>query len=112
MRVILFKLGLDINTQVDFCMNGQEAIDLVQSSKSQGMGYKLVFTDFNMPIMNGLEATKRLREIFGEGPKIVGVTGYASSKYHQIGEEAGMDTVISKPVYVPIMEKILEKYYR
>ena len=66
-------------------MNGQEAINLVHSSIYQGMRYKLMFTDFNMPIMDGLEATKRLRQIFGTETVIVGVKGYASSNYHQIG---------------------------
>jgi hypothetical protein len=41
----------------------------------------------------------------------VGVTGYASSKYHQIGHEAGMDAVIAKPMYVQTLKEILDKYY-
>jgi CheY-like chemotaxis protein len=61
MRAILFKLEIDVQNKVDFCMNGQEACELVQQSLSLGMTYKLVFTDFNMPIMDGLEATKALR---------------------------------------------------
>ena len=54
-------------------------------AKNHGIEYKLIFTDFNMPIMDGVEATKRLRAILGETPIIVGVTGYATNKYHQIG---------------------------
>jgi CheY-like chemotaxis protein len=76
------------------------------------MSYKLIFTDFNMPVMDGIETAARLREIFVDRqPIIVGVTGYASSKYHQIGVEAGMDTVIAKPMYVQILKEVLEKYY-
>lgn len=84
MRAILFKLGLDIDKEVDFCMNGEEASNLVEFAKGLNIHYKLIFTDFNMPIMNGLEATAKIREIVEDQhqPIIVGVTGYASSKYH------------------------------
>ena len=114
MRAILFKLGLDIENEVDFCMNGEEAFNLVKFAFENSIRYKLIFTDFNMPIMNGLEATTKIRdflEISGQQPIIVGVTGYASSKYHQIGQEAGMDTVIAKPMYVQTLKEILDKYY-
>ena len=53
-----------------------------------------------MPVMDGLEATKKLREILGSETPIVGVTGYASSKYHTIGKNAGMNEVVSKPMYI------------
>jgi CheY-like chemotaxis protein len=100
MRAILFNLGIDIENNVDICMNGKEAVDLVEHAQTLGIKYKLIFTDFNMPIMNGIEATAEMRLIFKEQPIIVGITGYASSKYHQIGLEAGMDAVIAKPLYV------------
>jgi two-component system sensor histidine kinase/response regulator len=80
MRVLLFKLGLDVQNQVDFCMNGQEACELVEYSLSLGMNYKLIFTDFNMPVMDGIETTKNLRKMLSgqSQPIICGVTGYAS----------------------------------
>ena len=43
-------------------MNGLEALSLVQEIKKNHMSYRLIFTDFNMPIMNGIEATKNIRE--------------------------------------------------
>jgi CheY-like chemotaxis protein len=76
-----------------------------------GMKYKLIFTDFNMPIMDGVEACRGLREILEDEPTIVGVTGYASSNYHQIGMDAGMNAVVSKPMYFQTMKAILAKYY-
>ena len=82
MKAILKNLGMDVNKQVDFCMNGMEALEMATNTKLLGMQYKLIFTDFNMPVMNGIEATKNLREILEDEPIIVGVTGYASSEYH------------------------------
>ena len=66
-------------------MNGMEALEMATNSRLLGMRYQLIFTDFNMPVMDGIEATKRLREILFDDPIIVGVTGYASTEYHQIG---------------------------
>ena len=64
MRAILFKLGIDLDNMVDFCMNGQEACELAEYALKLGMTYKLIFTDFNMPVMNGIETAARIREIF------------------------------------------------
>ena len=63
MKVILFKLGIDTEKQVDFCMNGIEALEMAEQSKKLSMKYKLIFIDFNMPVMDGIEATRGLREI-------------------------------------------------
>jgi CheY-like chemotaxis protein len=84
MRAIMFKLGLDIENKLDYCMNGAEACELAEFALKHHLSYKIIFTDFNMPVMNGIETAARMREIFEnhEQPVIVGVTGYASSKYH------------------------------
>jgi CheY-like chemotaxis protein len=65
MRAILFKLGLDVDNRIDFCINGQEGIEIAEQCKEHGMNHKLIFTDFNMPVMDGVQATKRLRNILG-----------------------------------------------
>ena len=54
---MLFNLGIDTKSQVDFCINGQEALNTLKSAQKLDMGYKLIFTDFNMPVMNGIEST-------------------------------------------------------
>ena len=54
MKGILFKAGLNLEYQVDFCISGEQAFDLVKDMYSQGMKYRLIFTDFNMPGINGI----------------------------------------------------------
>ena len=66
MSAMLSKIGIDVKNEVDFCINGEEAIEMAKNSLKFGFTYKLILTDFNMPIMNGLEATCCLREILGE----------------------------------------------
>ena len=81
LRALLFKLEVDVDSCVDFCINGQEALQMAELSKRHDFKYKMILTDFSMPVMDGLEATKRLREILGDNVPIVGVTGHASDKY-------------------------------
>ena len=63
------------------------------------MSYQIVFTDFNMPVLNGIDATRKMRNYMGEKlgihrekqPIIIGVTGHVQSAFKEQGKEAGMD---------------------
>ena len=63
MKAMLESAGIDINHQVDFCSDGQEAIDTLVKSYEKGISYKIIFTDFSMPGMDGIDATKKIRSI-------------------------------------------------
>ena len=56
MKAILHKSGVDIYNKLDICMNGIEMLDLVKSAYTNGSTYKLIFCDFSMPGMDGIEA--------------------------------------------------------
>ena len=62
MTTILKKIGVDIQNQVDFCITGIEAIEKLKETYLGGMRYKFIFTDFNMPEMDGIQATYKMRE--------------------------------------------------
>jgi CheY-like chemotaxis protein len=76
----------------------------------------LIFTDFNMPGMNGIEATYKMREYLDSRddreiqPIIIGVTGNASGEFSLEGEKAGMNMVVTKPLYVRDLKNILRKF--
>ena len=63
MKAILGSLKIDCQHHVDFCLNGQEAIGKLKHTYDNGMAYKVIFTDFKMPVMNGIDATKKMREL-------------------------------------------------
>jgi two-component system sensor histidine kinase/response regulator len=113
MKAILFKFNFDINYQVDYCLSGKEALHMLKETYANGYEYQLIFTDFNMPGMNGIEATYKIRE-FLKGrknqPKIIGVTGNASGEFSKEGEKAGMNIVVTKPLYVRDLKTILKKF--
>ena len=79
----------------DMVENGKEAVAAVQ----KGI-YDLVLMDCSMPVMDGYEATRRIREtaVIGRGPHIIGLTGHAGTEARDKCMAAGMDQYISKPV--------------
>ena len=78
--------------QYERAKNGLEAVEMVEKGE-----YDLVLMDIKMPVMNGLEATKRIKEIRPELP-IIAVTANAFDSDHQAAFDAGCDDFLSKPI--------------
>lgn len=72
--------------------NGQEAVDMVEKG-----GIDLILMDIKMPVMDGLEATKAIKEKHPELP-IIALTANAFDTDRQLAIEAGCDEFLSKPV--------------
>ena len=66
MRALLGKAGIDTAYQVDYCITGLEALKQLKQSYEAGLSYKLILTDFNMPEMDGIEATLKMRKYLAE----------------------------------------------
>ncbi len=104
MREIL-KIMLK-NYQIIEATNGKEAVELYELEKPD-----VVLMDIMMPIMNGIDATKKIKEIDPKS-KIIVITAYASSKGEKI-LEAGADYILKKPFtrkeVIKVIESILSK---
>ena len=72
--------------------NGQEAVNMVDKG-----GVDLVLMDIKMPVMDGLEATKAIKENHPDMP-IIALTANAFDTDRQLAIEAGCDEFLSKPV--------------
>ena len=115
MQTIMRSIGLDVDHQVDSCIHGMEALDQVKETYRNKMRYQIIFTDFNMPVMNGIDSTKAMREFFREEgispqPIIVGLTGHVQDEFKMQGINAGMDEILEKPLYSNDMRAVLKKY--
>jgi signal transduction histidine kinase/CheY-like chemotaxis protein len=93
--------------QIDEAVNGQEAIDMLGRN-----AYDLLLMDVQMPVMDGLETTRWIREDKKHGihtTRIIGLTSYAMKDDEARCRQAGMDDYLSKP-----FEKhdLLMKMYR
>lgn len=81
----------------DLAVNGKEAIQALESHP-----YQIVFMDIQMPEMDGLEATRIIRERWlpTERPCIVALTAYTLEYGREMCLSAGMDDYISKPLII------------
>ena len=89
---ILMSYILKKYYQYDSAKNGQEAVEMVDKEK-----YDIVLMDIKMPVMDGLEATKAIKEKQPDLP-IVALTANAFDSDRQLAFEAGCVDFLSKPV--------------
>lgn len=104
LQIILRKVLLNLNLQCDEAENGQIAVDL----HKQGRTYDLVLMDKEMPVMDGHEATRQLRNMGVKTP-IVALTGNALTSDRELFFEAGVDDFQTK-VFVISFSSALKHY--
>jgi CheY-like chemotaxis protein len=97
---VLNKLGY----QADVAPNGKEAVEAFIKMK-----YDLILMDVQMPEMDGLEATKKIRELSGKQPLIIAMTANAMQGDREMCLQAGMNDYISKPINLDDLVSMLEK---
>ena len=97
---VLTKLGFTAKA-----LNGQEALNILDQSK-----FDVILMDVQMPIMDGLEATRRIRLRDDVQPVIIAMTANAMQGDREMCLQAGMDDYISKPVKLEDLVSILEKW--
>ncbi|CDL00301.1 Chemotaxis protein CheY [Magnetospirillum gryphiswaldense MSR-1 v2] len=103
-HMVLGALGI---TEIVSAANGAEAISALQAG-----GADIVFMDWQMDVMDGLECTRRIRAgVDGIDPKtvIVLVTGMVGEKNAETAFAAGVDLFLEKPVSVKILHAGVEK---
>ena len=93
------------------CSNGQEIVDAFASVKPGE--YDMILMDVQMPVMDGLEAARRIRS--GENPlgriiPILAMTANAFLEDMQKSREAGMDEHLSKPVDIAALEQTVKRF--
>ena len=93
------------------CSNGQEIVDAFASVKPGE--YDMILMDVQMPVMDGLEATRRIRSSenpLGKTIPILAMTANAFLEDMQKSREAGMDEHLSKPVDISALEQTVKRF--
>ena len=100
--------------EFNVCYNGKEALEKFKEQYRKGNLSKLILMDCNMPVMDGFEATKRIRKFINKYnlPKvtIVAVTANVSTSDFEYCFKAGMDEYLSKPYTKIDLKNVLDKY--
>jgi CheY-like chemotaxis protein len=107
-QLLATKLIERAGHRVTLAQNGQEGLDAVMQQP-----FDLVFMDMQMPVMNGLESTQRIRafELANQRVRtpIVAMTANAMPTDRQACEEAGMDNFMSKPFKADDLRLLLQQ---
>lgn len=85
--------------------NGEEAVDICIESPDVA----LVLMDFKMPVMDGYQATRRIKELRKSLP-VIGVTAFAMTGDREKALEAGCDEYLTKPIHSEVLMAVIRKY--
>ncbi len=103
---VLCSILKSVNLRYERATTGHEAVSMFLHNK-----YKLILMDVQLPEMNGLEATMKIRENNSEIP-IVAVTAYASDPARKKSLDAGCNDFVAKPVNKTKLIQIIHRHLR
>jgi signal transduction histidine kinase/ActR/RegA family two-component response regulator len=111
---LLVSLMKKLNHTFETASNGMEAVLLYQTSLQQESNFfDFVFMDISMPVMDGFEATRRIRKLEREGGfshcEIVALTGLGSEAAQQEAVDCGIDLFLRKPVKLVQIKELLNQ---
>ena len=103
LRIVLSRANLNFIR----AFNGQEAVDLIEENKD----ISLVLMDIEMPVMNGIDATKIIKKTNPE-ITIIAQTAYAMPSHINKYKEAGCNDFIAKPYSVSKILNLLQTHFK
>ena len=95
-RKVALGLLEPLKMQIDTAVNGKNALDMIVKKK-----YDMVFMDHMMPLMDGVEATRRLREMeddYYQKLPVIALTANAMREAQNLFSDAGMNGFVAKPI--------------
>lgn len=104
-RLLLSELLFGFGVMYDFALNGQEAVE-----KAKAQRYDLILMDINMPVMNGIEATRIILEELQVKTPIVALTANALEGDRERFLSIGMVDYLTKPIDTKALERVLSRY--
>jgi PAS domain S-box-containing protein len=104
-RMVLQVILKKCEVVLSIAQNGQEAIDLIQEKE-----FDIVLMDVQMPLVDGLEATKYIREELKLNTPIIGLSANAMREEVEICREAGMNDYLVKPYSELALVEIMKKW--
>ena len=105
-QFVLVRLLRDLGVEVDLAENGREAVEMLQRRP-----YDLVLMDVQMPELDGLAATRAIRDLPGRAQTpIVALTANAFTDDRERCLQAGMDGFLPKPIDPNLLREALERW--
>lgn len=105
---VILKILRNINISASVVNNGQEVLDELDKEP-----YDLILMDMEMPVMDGIESTKRIRSNVPENeqPVIIAITANAFLEDRERCLKAGMNDFLTKPVSMDDIKDMINKWF-
>ncbi len=95
----------------EWTMYGKEAVARTEEAMQIGDKYEIYIIDWLMPDMNGIETTRRIRNLVGEDAPIIILSAYDWSEIEKEAKEAGVTDFVGKPLFLSDLERSLKRAY-
>ncbi|MEF9988088.1 MAG: response regulator, partial [Christensenella sp.] len=105
------EILLDMHLQADYAVSGERAVETVREKWAKGSCYDIILLDFKMPDMDGIETAREIRKIVGPEVTIIIMTAYDWAEIEAEAKQAGVDLLISKPLFKSSLCSVFEKIY-
>lgn len=109
-QFLIVKILKGWNVKVDVANNGQEAIDKLKDNS-----YQLILMDTFMPVLNGLDAIKLIREGYAPGKENIPIITFSAAVMEEdrkTAMQAGADDVVSKPFETEVLYRKLQLFIK
>ena len=98
-RQVMSEMLTSMSFSVDAVTSGRDAVAAVKQADRDNQPFELVFMDWHMPAMNGVDACRQIQALpLAEPPQLLLVTAYGREEVFHQAEEAGIRDVLIKPL--------------
>lgn len=104
-QLIIKEMLLSLNQYVDLVSDAHNALKMMQARD-----YDVLFMDLHMPHMDGMEATRTLREMHIHQPYVIALTADAYPETRTQALRSGMDDYVTKPFVKADIARVLERF--
>ncbi|MEG1263917.1 MAG: response regulator [Clostridia bacterium] len=101
----------DMRLQAEYVVSGAMAIAYVRKKWESGESYDIILVDWKMPDMDGIETTREIRKIVGPDVTIIIMTAYDWAAIEQEAKQAGVNMLLSKPLFKSSLCSAFERIY-
>jgi len=105
-QAVILRMLKKLGHRADVVANGHEVLDALERQQ-----YDLILMDVQMPDMDGLETTRKIRQLWPlDGPYIIAITAYALEGDRERCFDSGMNDYLAKPVRLDELKVALDGY--
>ena len=104
----LIKAIIGKKCEILWAKNGEDIVNLFEENRDKA---EAILMDIKMPNINGLDATKAIREMSASVP-VIAVSAYAYEKDKTAAIESGCNEVLTKPVSADLLKMTINKYLK